>query len=209
MLFRSVNYAEDRFHEAGTLYSGDRKNVMSDRLKYLREHRVQKVASGVITMRKRKGANWFTAVSGNLDSDLGKLIKERVNGRTIISEYTEQDWLQARLRFASDTVITQTQALKDDGWKLTGVEIVKPGAIKDPLVLDASVLRAIELFDGSNTLAAIIDKTAEALALSHEMAKSHCFQLAKRLVRSGFVLPVASETNSIQEIGRASCRERV
>ena len=172
---------------------------MSDRVNYFREHGVRKVASGVITMRKREGANWFTAIAGDLDSDLGKLIKERVNGRTIISEYTEQDWLQARLRFAPDATITQTQALKEDGWKLTGVEIIKPGAIKDPLVVDASVLRAIELFDGSNTLASIIDKTAEALAVSHEEAKSHCLQLAKRLVRSGFVIPVASETNSISE----------
>lgn len=194
-----LNYSENRFHEAGSLHTGDTSNFISERVKYFREHRVRKVLSGVITMRKRKGVNWFSAIAGDLSIELGKIIEERVNARTIISEYTEEQWLQAKLRFAPDALIIQSKALKENGWDFSSIEVAKPSCIKDPLVVDLPVLGTIELFDGSNTLAAIIQKTAEALALSPDEAKSRCFQLAKRLVRSGFVLPTTPKVGGIQE----------
>jgi hypothetical protein len=194
-----LDYSENRYHEASTLHTGNVDNLISERLNYLRGHHVRQVMSGVITMRKRKGVNWFATIPGDLTIDAATTIQERMAALTLIGEYTTEQWLRARLRFAPDAAITETRAFGANGWVLTNIEVTKPSGIKDPLKVDWSVLRTIELFDGSNTLAEVIEKTAAALSLPYEDAKSRCLALAKRLVQSSFVLPVASEEDSSQK----------
>jgi hypothetical protein len=167
---------------------------MSERLNYLRGHHVEYVLSGVITMHKRKGTNWFVSTAADLThQNCGAAIQERMESLTFLTEQKEEDWLTCRLRVAPDTAIMQAQALGENGWAITRVEISKPNFISTELKVDLPVLRTIEMFDGNSTLAKIIEKLQTSFALPYEEAKARGIALAKRLVQSSFVLPVTPE----------------
>jgi hypothetical protein len=187
-----IDYSEKRFQEAGTLYSNGRRESIDERLHYLRQHRVEYIVSGIITLHKRTGVNWFAAVPGDISQKLGTAIEERMHALTFLREHNQNEWLDMRLRFAPDTSVTQTTTYGHHGWEVTNVELRKPDGILDMLKIDVPVLRAVELFDGKNTLADIISKTMELLGLPREEAHSRCLALAKRLLQSGFVHPVES-----------------
>jgi predicted RNA methylase len=185
-----LDYAEWRSQEAGSLYAGPTQHLMSERLNYLRQHQVEYVLSGVITMHKRKGANWFVSTAADLThQDCGPAIRERMESLTFLAEQKEADWLNCRLRLAPDTTIMQAQALGEKGWAVTRVEISKPNFISAELKIDLPVLQAIQMFDGNSTLAQIIEKLQTSFALPYEEAKARGIGLAKRLVQSSFVLP--------------------
>ncbi len=190
----ALDYSERRFHEAGALYSGSTEHLMSGRVNYLREHRVEYVLSGIITMRKRKGVNWFASISGDISKRTSVAIQERLEAFTFVNEQTQEQWLDARLRFAPGTVINQTSTFDENGWQVTNAEVSRDDGISDQLKVDLPVLQALEMFDGNSTLREIIGKTSEALALHYPEAQARCTLLAKRLAQSGFVIPSRRKT---------------
>ncbi|HEX4749860.1 MAG TPA: methyltransferase [Bryobacteraceae bacterium] len=196
---KPIDYAERRYHEAKALNTGRFEALLSERSAYFREHRIRQIMSGIITMRKRKGSNWFSVFTGDITVDSSKAIQERLDALTMLSEYTDAHWLDSRFYFAPNAAITQTQSFNGHEWQLNRIEISKPYCINDQLQVDATVLPTIELFDGRNTVAAIAERTADALSISVDESTTRCLALAKRLAASSFILPAAPRENSRQE----------
>ncbi len=192
--FAPAAYAERRHNEAATLYRDGNEDSLSERLNYLLGHGVEYVRSGIFTMRKRTGNNWFTAVSGDFTKGTAVAIQQRMAGLKWLNEHTADEWLAARLRLTPDTLIKQTTTLGENGWR-ANVQISKADGIEDALSIDLAVLRTIELFDGSRTLQEITGQMARVQEIPTEEAKAKCLSLAKRLLQSGFVMPVDERAN--------------
>lgn len=195
----AADYSEKRFHEAATLYQTKADTLMTERLNYLRSHQVEYVLSGLITMRKRAGANWFVSIPGDLSKNFGAAIQERMDSLTFLSRQTPEQWLGCKFRFAPDAIIRQTSALGERGWEVVSMEVSKPNGIGAPLKIDSPVLRTIEMFDGARTLGEIIVATAEVNGISPEESSARCVTLAKRLVQGSFIVPVKLDSKSSQQ----------
>jgi hypothetical protein len=194
-----IDYAERRYQESKILNAGKFEDLLSERLVCFREHHVRQIRSGIITMRKRKGSNWFSVFTADIVTDSSKAIQERLDALTILTEYTDQQWLDARFYFAPDTGIAQTQSFNGQEWQLNCIEISKPNHVNDELRVDPPVLPTLELFDGHNTVAEIAEKTAHALSISVDEANSRCVALTKRLATSSFILPASPNGSGGQE----------
>lgn len=195
----TADYAERRSQEAAALYAMQPGDDLSSRLSYLREHRVQRVISGVFTMRRRAGRNWFFSVPVDLNHTNGHAIEEQIEAITFLMEQSEDGWLRLRLRFAPDAIVDQAYVRREDGWQNIGVELRKPNGIGYPLKVDLPVLQTIELFDGHRTIAEVMEKTATIRGISLAEAKAQCLVLVKRLLQSSFVRPVEADESGSRD----------
>jgi methylase of polypeptide subunit release factors len=190
-----IDYAEKRATESAMLYSSITQDLMPELLNYLRHHRVEQVLVGLLTMRKRKGRNWFaTLPSADIPKVIGVAIQHRLEALTFLKERTDDRLLQARLQLTRDTAIRQTSTFHEDGWQAT-VQIAKTDGIDDVMAIDFAVLQAIELFDGSRTVEEVTSEVAKMQNISAEEAKTRSLVLAKRLLQSTFVMPLESASN--------------
>lgn len=189
----AIDYGETRALEMASLYRDSPADLMTQRLETLRDSRVEFVFTGVITMRKRRGTNWFAGVRTNLSKNTSAAIEEQMKALTFLAGRSDEDLLNARLQFAPSASLIHTNTYRDGEWQRTGTELSKSDGLEDQLAIDGLVLQTVELFDGKNTLEEIIVKTENALGVAYEDAKARCLSLAKRLVQSSFIVPVASE----------------
>ena len=186
----AMDYAERRSQESRKLHRQTAKDAMRERVTYFRQNGVERIFSGIITMRKRRGSNWFAALSGDVSCVTAAAIEDRMETLTLLHESSESEWLNLHFRLASDATMTQKSVLADEGWTTVSLELGKSDGIADGLKMDFPVLQAIELFDGSRTLAEIINDTAQRHGVSPVEAKARCLSLTRRLLQSGFVHPV-------------------
>lgn len=194
---KALDYSERRYQEAGGLYGKISEDLLSERLSYLREHRVEYVLSGVITMRKRAPANWFAVVDGkHIEAAGSAAVEEQLDCLTLLSDHDDGRWLNIKLRLSPQTEVTQSHNLGAEGWTLNSIFLHKPNSLFNDLKLDPGVLRAVEMFDGTRTLKEIAANVHEFLGGSYDETEARCLELAKRLVRSGYVLPLPLDTSA-------------
>lgn len=194
----ATDYAEKRSQESSKLHLQTRTGTMRERINYFRQNGVERIFSGIVTMRKRKGSNWFGALSGDVSHLTAGAIQSRMETLTLLHQCPESEWLNVSFRLASDAVITQKTTLTNAGWT-TYLELAKSDGIADTLKLDLPVLQAVELFDGSRTLTEIINDVSEQQHISPAEAKARCVSLTRRLLQGSFVRPVTPTTTQTAE----------
>jgi hypothetical protein len=165
-------------------------DLFSQRIAYFSERKVQGILGGVISMRKRPGANWFSTIGLNPAGDsLGDAIRERFRNFDFLATHSEDELLSTKYRLTADTGLDQRQALAPEGWQVVSSELTRKGHFQDRLGLDAVVASFIPLFDGKRTVFEIIGLVSESLHWPLEEARQRCSQLLRRLLQSGFVQP--------------------
>jgi methylase of polypeptide subunit release factors len=186
-----VSYSEKRQQETILLHTNPSDTFFSERVSYLKDRKVRAVVGGVITMRKRRGANWFSTLAADpTHKDAGNSVRQRFESLTFAGTHTEQDFLDTRFRVAGDVTLEERKHLSSAGWEIASSELARAGGLKDRLGLDAVVARFIPLFDGEHTLAEIANSVSESLNISRADAQAHCLRLARRLLQNSFVTPV-------------------
>ena len=144
-----------------------------------------------MAMRKRLGKNWFAVIDGaSLDRAGSKAVQEQLESLTLLNENSEDDWLNSMLRLTPDCSITQSHALTNEGWTLTSIQIDRRNSLFQPLTVDPDVMRAVELFDGTKTVREVATVVHNLIGASYKEAEARTVALAKRLVRSAYVVPV-------------------
>jgi ABC-type amino acid transport substrate-binding protein len=188
-----VAYAEKRSSQMKAIDPNPQEGSFSRRLDALRASRVEAVFGGIVTMRKRRGPNWFASIPAPDTSDsVGPAIREKFDVLTVLASYSEQDLLNARLRFTPGAELVQRTILGAAGWSTTGA-VVKEAGFKDQVQLDSVVFQFITLFDGQHSTGEIADLVASRLEIPREEAQQRCLHLARRLLQGSFVLPKSAE----------------
>ena len=190
-----VDYAEKRFGEAQQLYPKDIITPVTERLAFFKQAKVEKIIGGLVFMRKRQGANWFSTLVTTIGSGSpGPAIRDRFESVTFAGTHSPADLLNVRLRLADDAGIDERKVLDTDGrWKVVSAELTKGEGFRDKLGLDSVVAGFVGLFDGSRTVAEIAGAASNSLGWPEEEARSRCLSLARRLLQSSFVKPVVSQ----------------
>jgi hypothetical protein len=192
----AVEYAEQRSRETANLYAENASELITARLNYLRSRHVETVTTGLVTLRKRHGNNWFTAARADLRDISAVSIQERVEAMTFLTETDQRRWLKMAFRLADGVTVTQANTYRQDQWTLSRMELSRGDGVRDAVKIDAPVLQTVEMFDGSTTLDEIITQVRDALAISEEEATQRCLHLTKRLLQGGILLPARSSSSS-------------
>jgi SAM-dependent methyltransferase len=187
----AIAYAELRDKEARQTHGDSPEYDFASRVGYLRERGVKSILSGVITMRKRPGANWFTVLgTAPAGERVGPGIRQRFETLTLLATSSEAQIFEMRFRLASDVLLETVASPGPAGWLTTSIHLVKSEALVDRLRLDEAVAGCLVFFDGQRTLREIAQAVAERLGLSSEEARRRCFQLVRRLLQSSYVVAV-------------------
>lgn len=184
-----VAYAEKRSKEMKAVDPSRQDSLFSSRLDSLRESRVEAVLGGIITMRKRSGANWFAQiVAPDVSEAAGASIREKFDALTVLATHSDEDLLRAAFRFSGSAVIVQQTALGEAGWEAASA-LVKETGLKDRVQLDSVVLQFIPLFDGQHSTDEIAELVKRQLEISKQEAQQRCLHLVRRMLQGGFVHP--------------------
>lgn len=186
-----VDYSERRHIEAQQIHGHEPEEALSRRLEYFRERKVQLIQGGVITMRKRKGSNWFSIFdTENAPLQAGNAIHDRFETLTFLSLTSAEQLLQAKLRLSDGTELEQRSRLGPEGFHVQSSKLLATEGLRDSLRLDEVVANFIRLFDGTRTVEEIASSVSNSLDWSLEDARKQCLALAKRLLQSSFVKPL-------------------
>lgn len=184
-----ITYAELRDKEARQAHLIPEFDFAS-RVKYLRDRNVQMIYSGVITMRKRLGRNWFKTLGmAPAGERVGHGIRERFNTITFLATNSEAEIFETRFRFASEV---QLRTVREPGlpdWKTESITLIKSETLVDQVRLDQVVADCLPLFDGQRTLREVSETVATRLGITTEESQQRCLQLVRRLLQGSFVVP--------------------
>ncbi len=185
---KPISYAEYRVREARQTH-GDREDFRS-RVDYLRARKVRLILSGVITMRRRSGPNWFSILRVDpAGSNVGPGIRDRFQTLTVLATCKDIDLLAMQFRFAPDVILETTSAPTASNWKALSVELIKTETLVDRLKVDEAVAHALLLFDGERSLKEVAEAVCDRLSITREEATIRCLALVRRLLQGSFVLP--------------------
>jgi methylase of polypeptide subunit release factors len=187
---KPLTYAEVRAKEARLIQTAAEELTLASRLNYLRQRGVQTVLSGVITMRKRSGANWFLALRCDpAGPNVGPGVRERFETITFLATHSEAKIFETRFRFAPDVELATVTRPTAPQWTTLSTHLVKSEGLVDRLQLDEVVTGCLPFFDGQSTLREISHAVAAKLAITPEDAHQRCLQLTRRMLQSSFLLP--------------------
>ena len=186
-----IAYAELRDREARQAHTNPEFDFPS-RVSYLRERGVRMVHSGVITMQKRSGANWFrvlgTAPAG---SKVGPGLRERFDSFTFLATQSEAQLFNTTFRFAADVELS---TIREPAGSPIAIDLIKTETLVDRVRLDEAVADCLPLFDGNRNLQQVSAQVAAKLEINPEEAQKRCLQLVKRLLQGSFLLPQPATT---------------
>jgi hypothetical protein len=185
-----IVYAEVRDREARQSHSVSELDFPS-RVQYLRERGVKTIYSGVISMRKRNGPNWFSLISNAPAGEhVGHGLRERFQTLTFLAGSSDPDLLRTRFQFAADVVMQTMMEPAVPAWRTASIELIKSEALVDRLKLDAVVSECLPYMDGKRTLQHVADMVETRLGISSEESRARCLQLTRRLLQTSYILPV-------------------
>jgi hypothetical protein len=186
-----IAYAEVRDREARQTYAAAPEFGFASRVGYLRERGVTSILSGVISMRKRTGRNWFTVVdAAPAGPSVGPGLRQRFETLTFLATRNDSEILETRFRFAHDVHLETVAELHAPHTKTQSITLVKSESLVDRLRLDEAVAGCLPFFDGRRTLLEISDDVSAKLSISPDESRRRCLQLARRLLQSSYVLPM-------------------
>ncbi len=188
-----IAYAEKTANEAKLVAPNRADSEFAGRLSSLRSARVETIFGGIVTMRKRRGANWFAALeAGELSESTGSAIREKFDSLTVLASHSDQDLLNATFRFAAGCELIQRAILGQKGWEVTN-SIVNESTLKDQVRLDPVVFQSVKLFDGHRSTREIAHIVAQQLGISNDEAQQRCVQLVRRMLQGSFIHSVPDQ----------------
>lgn len=185
--YSPVHYTEARVAETYDLMGAVPDGTVEERMAYFRERDVELIVGGVITMRKRSGANWFVTLPCEPVGFLGAAITGRFEALDYVASHSETEILQSRYRVAEGVELQTRKVLGRDGWHEDSTRMNSLSGLGDTLRLDGVVASFIPLFDGTRTTAEVADLVAAELSWPIDVAHQRSIVLTRRLLQSGFL----------------------
>jgi len=160
---------------------------------YHRRHGIEAIGSGVIILRRRRGANWIRAeeLSSDLllpaDHHIGRLIENQ----DYLAAHDERTLLDGRFRLVDDHLLEETVRLGGDGGVRRRVLRLENG-LRWQVALDANTAVVLSRLDGRRPLG---DVLGDASAAAGESAPppgrfvEAGLGAVRRLLELGFVVP--------------------
>ncbi len=183
-------YAANRLRER----EGDDLRSFADRfqrwLAYYEEEQIAAISFGVITMRRRTGANWFRCDDApEIIGPSGDAIALAFELHDFLEQTDDQALLAMRLRTAPELRWEQRLEVAADGWSPVESRLGLCAGLAFTGNVDAKVAALVARCRGDRPLRDVITEAARSFGQSPESAIRSCVGLVRRLVAKGILLP--------------------
>lgn len=160
-------------------------------MKYYRANDVRAIYSGVITMRRREGANWirFQALSDRVEGPVHQALEDGFAARDSLDSLSAEEALECLTpSVAPDAVLEQTHKWSTDKWLPSEMTIRLATGLSDEVQLDQGAVEFLTQFDGTRTIAECIKNLAEAREEAIEEAQKKYLPIVRAMIERGFLL---------------------
>jgi SAM-dependent methyltransferase len=153
---------------------------------------VESIDSGLVTMRRRSGANWFRAEDSpeTMTFPAGADLVARFTAEDFLAAHPSDEALLAtRFRLGPDVRLEQQLAPAEGGWAMVGSQVRRTQGLhwSGGVDLDGAIL--LGSCDGTLPMASLLAGLAESLGSDAEELRSSWPATVRRLVACGFLVP--------------------
>ena len=160
---------------------------------YHERHRIEAVAFGLITMRKRvSGTPWFRAETAPQDFAMpcGDHLGATFELADFLAAHPEDALLDVVLHVAPDVVLDEQARPTPDGWTVTERRLRQTAGIRSEGDVDAGVAAIVSACDGRRRLGDILATAAASDDVQVNEMIPAALPIVRRLVEQAFLLPV-------------------
>ncbi len=179
-------YGSERSHQRPP---GGARAFYSDWIAYSHRNQIIAIHGGLITMRKRTGANWLRIDDRpvSLDAAVGDLILAGFRARDVLDSNQDGALLEARPRLAAGVRLVQLLGASGQGWKQESLRLHLAGGMPRQIDIDPGVAEFIAQFDGIRKLGDVIQAFAQKANAPPGRVTQESLAVTKRLLSDGYV----------------------
>jgi hypothetical protein len=158
---------------------------------YFDELGVGAISWGALTLRRRKGPNWFfpfTSPTDRIASASDQMLR-LFDGQDFLARSGDGDLLATPFSVASDHRIEQTIRLQGGGEMVERNVLRLDAGLRFEVSIDAATERVLALLDGERTLGEALAQAAGEFEAPLEAFTTSALPILRRMVELGFVSP--------------------
>jgi hypothetical protein len=166
-------------------------------LQYFRQEGIHSIGQGLVTMRKRRGSNWFRAFDGppTLRGSVGGIVVERIKAIGFLARCENESTLMDSVLTASSNAHLTVECVPVSGaWSQIRAELRMAQGLAYVEEVDAYVAELVAACDGKRRLREAIDCAAGRLGWSTADVPDATPGLVRQLIEEGFLVPVVPES---------------
>ena len=185
-------YAQSRLRE--TIPVSEQKDMATFEkwTRYYREQGLVAVHAGIITMRRRSGANWLhiEELTGNIPDSFGTAIHQGFLSRDFLEDHPAgPDLLDTRPQLAPNVRLYQEREWQRDRWVTQPLRLAQTSGLMRRIGVDQPVAEFLVQFDGEHSVReAVASLAAQADALPAQVEKES-LAVVRRMLELGFLVP--------------------
>jgi hypothetical protein len=199
---------EPAAHTASWLRQTERADAWGEYdawMDYLDGHRVEAVAFGLITMRKRSsGTPWFRAESAAQDFAMpcGDHLGATFELADFLERHPDDLLLDVALRVAPDVALDERAHPAAEGWAVTQRQLRQTAGLRNEGDVDPAVAAIVGACDGQRRLGDILASVAATSDVDLDAMAPAALPIVRRLVEQAFLLP---SDGGGAPVSRSSC----
>ncbi len=173
-----------------TAWVGGNEGEVAEWAAFLAETGVRSVSNWNVVLRKRScgGANWFRSegmpegVTGYFGAQIGR----RFRNQDFLLQGEAAIW-QGRLRVAPEVRVERTARAEGGRWVTEGAKVLVTAGLTASSQLDPRTVDFFPLFDGVNTMEAILGRVAEVMGVPVDKLRGGWLKYVSQLTTDGIL----------------------
>lgn len=182
-------YAQQRISEVANSTERDAR-LYDEYLAYYRQHRVEAIHKGLITMRLRSGTNWVLMqdIDDAPREPFGDSIERRFAARDFLAAHTaDEQMLPLKLRLSPHARLEQIFEPSEEGWKPAPLNLRLVHGLPSSVGIQPLVAEFLGSLNGLRTLDEIIHSLILKVEAEPGLVRKECLDVSRRLIESGFL----------------------
>jgi SAM-dependent methyltransferase len=164
-------------------------------MRYYDERGIESIGSGLISMRRRDGANWFRAdeAPAEMSFPCGDDIVRAFEAGDALGTTSDRTLLDCRLVLADGVHLSLDCVPSDSGWRPSAAQVLRTTGLKYRGSIDVHGSQVLAGFDGKRTFGELLAGIAADLGADVGALAERAVPIVRRLIEQGFVLRVPGD----------------
>lgn len=157
---------------------------------YYRERGVESICGGMLSIRRRSGANWLRIedLPAEAEGPFGASILQLFDTQTFLHSHpADEELLQRKPLLAPDTTLEQSSVLANGRWTPHSIQLSLHNGLPATLGVELAVAQFIARCDGTRTLADLVLELTQTVKASPEQIRQQCCAVVRKLAERRFV----------------------
>ena len=164
----------------------------ADWIRYFDERNVTAVHPGMLVLRRRPVPNWFAIreLPGDVTKPAGDAVARALAAADFVSERVDDAALgDAVVRLNNDIRLEQHFDRDNNEWRPLRALLTLDDGLAQQMEVDAPVLALLQQFDGRGTIAATLQRFADAAGADAKALTEQALPLVRTLIERGYLEP--------------------